>query len=184
MAFDLFDGERERELALAQARRHLEAARAAHDEQGMQQALAGLERALERASSIPPPPDAVPESRRVPPSSRAMAFMRDNEDALVIGADARFFRLPHGEPVDLSRRRALRHILIALCNMREQAPGEALSIDALVESGWPGEKLLAESGAGRVYTAIATLRRMGLKAMLVRRDDGYLLDPTVALLRL
>jgi hypothetical protein len=38
--------------------------------------------------------------------------------------------------------------------------------------------VLPEAGASRVYVAVATLRRMGLSA-LVRIDDGYRLDPSV-----
>jgi hypothetical protein len=34
-----------------------------------------------------------------------------------------------------------------------------------------------ESGAERVYTAVRTLRRLGLGRVLLSRDGGYLLDP-------
>ena len=34
-----------------------------------------------------------------------------------------------------------------------------------------------------MYTAIATLRRMGLRDVLIRRDDGYLLSPDVVVVR-
>ncbi len=55
----------------------------------------------------------------------------------------------------------------------------ALGRDELVTAGWPGERLVAEAAAGRLYAAIATLRRMGLRDWLQRRDDGYLLDADV-----
>ena len=35
------------------------------------------------------------------------------------------------------------------------------------------------SGTGRVHVAIATLRRLGLSKVLIRREEGYLLDPAV-----
>ncbi|MDB4932591.1 MAG: Signal transduction response regulator, partial [Myxococcaceae bacterium] len=46
---------------------------------------------------------------------------------------------------------------------------------------WPGERVLPEAGAERVYTAVRTLRTMGLRGLLVRRDGGYALDPAVPL---
>jgi hypothetical protein len=46
-----------------------------------------------------------------------------------------------------------------------------------MESGWPGEIMIRESGNERVYTAIRTLRRMGLDGILLTRDGGYMLNP-------
>jgi hypothetical protein len=57
----------------------------------------------------------------------------------------------------------------------------ALPRDALLEAGWPGERVLAEAGATRVRVAIATLRSLGLGDVLQTRDDGYLLDPDVGI---
>ncbi len=99
---------------------------------------------------------------------------------LVVGADARWFELPGAPRVDVSRRRALRLLLLALTERRIAASGSALSLEDLVAAGWPGERIASTSGARRAYTAIASLREMGLRNVLVRRDDGYLLDPTVA----
>ncbi|MEL6179185.1 MAG: hypothetical protein AAFS10_09530, partial [Myxococcota bacterium] len=48
----------------------------------------------------------------------------------------------------------------------------------LVEIGWPGERLVPESGAMRVYTAIRALRRLGLEPLLLTRDGGYQLHPS------
>jgi hypothetical protein len=174
----------ERECALQQAREHLYAARAARDSvEEMNDALDRLGAALDRASSVPPPPSGPRESVRIPPS-RTMTPEPESDDALVVGAGGRYFRTPEQEPVDLSRRRALRCILDALAARRANAPGEALELDSLVDAGWPGERLMLDSGATRVYTAVATLRRMGLRHYLLRRDDGYFLDPAVPLLRL
>ena len=52
-------------------------------------------------------------------------------------------------------------------------------MDALQSAGWPGERMHPEAASNRVYVAITTLRKLGLKPVLVRRDDGYLLDPEV-----
>ena len=50
----------------------------------------------------------------------------------------------------------------------------------LIEAGWPGEKMQHEAATLRVYTTIRRLRGLGLGDVLVTRDEGYLLDPEVA----
>jgi hypothetical protein len=102
---------------------------------------------------------------------------------LVVAPDARWFEAPGSARVDLSRRRALRLLLHALTERRHSAPGAALSLDDLVATGWPGERIAAASGARRAYTAIASLRDMGLRNVLIRHDDGYLLDPKISVER-
>jgi hypothetical protein len=93
--------------------------------------------------------------------------------------DGRAFRPPAGKKVDLERRRAVRLILQRLTQHRVQVPGEALALDTLLGAGWPGERVLPQAGASRVYVALGTLRRLGLRGVLVSRDGGYLLDPKV-----
>jgi hypothetical protein len=58
-----------------------------------------------------------------------------------------------------------------------------LSVYELLDLGWPGQNVDAEAGAQRVYWVIATLRRLGLGGCLLTRDEGYLLDPALALRR-
>lgn len=71
-------------------------------------------------------------------------------------------------------------MLRALANQRVRAPGTALGLRELFAAGWPGERASALAAARRVYTAVGMLRDMGLRSALVRRDDGYLLDPNIA----
>ena len=88
-------------------------------------------------------------------------------------------RMPDGKELDLSRRRAPRLLLARLLEQRDQHPGEALAWGALLEAGWPGERMHPESGRTRVHVAIYTLRKMGLADVVVRHDDGYLISPNV-----
>lgn len=104
-------------------------------------------------------------------------------DALVVSASGRWFSPPRGPRVVLDTRRALRLILRRLAEQREASPGEPLDVAALLLAGWPGERVLHNAGMSRVYTAIAQLRREGLRDVLLRRDEGYLLDPNVAISR-
>jgi hypothetical protein len=104
-------------------------------------------------------------------------------DVLVVCAHGRWFRAPGGSVVSVARWRPLQRLLERLAERREIAPGEPLPVEALVAAGWPGERMLPKAGATRVYTAIASLRRLGLKGMLVRDDRGYRLLEDVPISR-
>ncbi|MEL6179654.1 MAG: tetratricopeptide repeat protein, partial [Myxococcota bacterium] len=133
-------------------------------------ALRLLEQRLEVLSDDIP----VPE---VPGVSTAVSSAP--EGALLVSKDGRAFQLPDGESVSLGRRRAPRRILQRLVEHRQSEDDENLSVYDLMEAGWPGEKLHPEAGTNRVYVAVTTLRNLGLRDLLVYRDEGYLLDPSV-----
>ena len=99
-------------------------------------------------------------------------------DALVVSVDGRSFRVPGGDLVNLGRRKAPRLILLELVRRRVAGEG-GLGVYDLMDVGWPGEILHPESGSNRVYVAITTLRNLGLRDVLVHRDDGYVLDASV-----
>jgi len=103
----------------------------------------------------------------------AIARRDDKHAGLVIGDEARWFQVGSGEKVDLSKRRAPRLILLAL--LAERGKNKGLGLDDVIAAGWPGERIQPEAAAARAYTAIKTLRELGLGDLLVRRDDGYLL---------
>ncbi|MEM7675869.1 MAG: hypothetical protein AAF449_07690 [Myxococcota bacterium] len=90
---------------------------------------------------------------------------------LTIGADARWFQIDGRPAVSLVRRTALRRLLLVVLNRRAQR--EAASVQDMIQAGWPRENLNAAQGATRVYTAIRTLRRMGLENILLTTDRGY-----------
>jgi hypothetical protein len=102
-------------------------------------------------------------------------------DALRIGPEARWFEVGGGGRVDLSRRGALRRLLLRLAGERASAPDRSVSFDALVEAGWPSSRGTRDSMQRRLYTSLWMLRDLGLRDVLLRRDDGYLLDPAVRL---
>lgn len=96
---------------------------------------------------------------------------------LRITEDARKFIPPgHKEAVDFTRRGALRMIILGLAKARQDSPGEGVSLDDVLELGWPGERVTPEAAASRVYTAIRTLRGFGLDEYLLTTDQGYLLS--------
>jgi hypothetical protein len=102
-----------------------------------------------------------------------------NDSALVIAHDGSFFRPPASEVVDLRRYEKLRLVLGRLRRERLDNPGEGVALTTLLAAGWPGERVLPKAGASRVYVALSTLRRLGLRRILLSRRGAYLLDPTV-----
>lgn len=102
---------------------------------------------------------------------------------LEVAHDASWFQPPEGERVSLARRRALRLLLAKLVEERIASRGATVRTADLVAAGWPGEALAPDVGADRVYTALSTLRKLGLKSALQNRGDGYRVDPDLAVVR-
>ncbi len=110
-------------------------------------------------------------------AGRARATSRGGRPELVVGRESRWIVPPGGERVDLVRYGPVRRLLDRLVVARLEEPGIALSAEALIEAGWPGERMRHTAGLLRVYSAVRRLRRLGLEPLLVTRDDGYLLAP-------
>ena len=111
---------------------------------------------------------------------RARRLVTKEPATLMVARDGRHLVTGEGDRVELGRRAAPRRILVALVEARMARPGEALTKGELIEVGWPGERLGVEAAEKRLRTAIWTLRKVGLDALLTR-DDGYLVDPRLSL---
>jgi predicted ATPase len=107
---------------------------------------------------------------------------------LVAGADAQRPRMQitrggdvvlDGALLELGKRPALRKIVAVLAERRIAAPGEAVSLDALVAAGWPGERIRADAAINRIHVALSTLRRLGLRDVLLTAEQGYVFDPAI-----
>jgi tetratricopeptide (TPR) repeat protein len=96
--------------------------------------------------------------------------------ALTLGPDGRWFELD-GRRVDLHRHPVMRRVLAALVEQRKTTPQQRLSVDDLLQAGWPGEHMDPASGARRVYVTISRLRKLGLGDVLEHYDEGYALAP-------
>ncbi|MDC0744750.1 ATP-binding protein [Polyangium mundeleinium] len=143
-----------------------------------------------------------PDRARLLEEARALARGRSNDDvrfalrillaagqhglaapteALVVSDEGARLRLPGARAsVDLSSRAPLRRILLALAKLRASAPGQTLPLDEIIRAGWPGERIGADAAANRVRVALATLRKLGLRDVLMTGQGGYLLDPATA----
>lgn len=116
------------------------------------------------------------------PVAAASTATSARQPLMVVGPEARWFRVLDREPVHLLKSRAARLVLFRLVKKRLEAPGHALSLDALFEAGWPGEKIARAAAANRVHVTLTKLRQLGLAGLLQSRDDGFLLDPAAVVL--
>lgn len=124
-------------------------------------------------------PGVEAQARAVVDELNAALKERGMKPNLRLAEDGTWFETSAGR-VDVARRGAVRRILSALGGHRTDS-GRPLKVDELFEIGWPGERIPYESQVRRVYTAIWTLRTLGLDNVLLTRDEGYLLDPKQSL---
>ncbi|MBX3190524.1 MAG: hypothetical protein KF819_26220 [Labilithrix sp.] len=103
---------------------------------------------------------------------------------LYIGRNAESFQLSGRARVDMKNRGAFRRILRALVDARREPSTRraGLAVCEVFDAGWFGEMVDAETMAGRVYSAISKLRRMGLGPAIVRSETGYMIDPRICVI--
>ncbi|HJL19206.1 MAG TPA: AAA family ATPase [Sandaracinaceae bacterium LLY-WYZ-13_1] len=107
-----------------------------------------------------------------------------SEDVLEVWPDGRAFRAPRAtEAVTLPERSPLRRLLDHFAQRRLEAPGEAVSIDEVIRAGWPDERIRADAALNRAYVAIASLRKKGLRDVLLTTGGGYALSAAVVVRR-
>jgi hypothetical protein len=145
--------------------------------------VAALRSAYRGIRAIAPP---MPDPDFIGLARRLAALVEEIDGAsgrprLRLDRRSRSVTLPDGRAVELQRHRTLWAILEVLVEAHREAPGQAVGIDSLIARGWPREKVLPDAGRARVYVAISSLRKLGLGAFIVKRDDGYLLSPTVSI---
>ncbi|MET0340056.1 MAG: hypothetical protein ABW252_03605 [Polyangiales bacterium] len=97
-----------------------------------------------------------------------------------VGHDGRWF-CRHGKRVDLSSRRVLMRVLWTLARARVESPDRSVAVEEVAAVVWPNERMQRTSADNRVRVALSTLRRLGLRGVLLSRSRGVLLDPGVDL---
>lgn len=80
---------------------------------------------------------------------------------------------------DLRRRHTGRRLFAALLDRHRAEPGVGLSRSEAIEIGWPGQKMLLDSGSARLDTLVWQLRRLGLAGLLLTTAKGYSLREDV-----
>jgi tetratricopeptide (TPR) repeat protein len=148
-------GDRERaSAAVARATRRLERFRRSDDKPHWSHHVAAAERLLERE----------------------LAGLVD--EPWVVQVEGKWFAPPGGERVAVEHRPTLARFIAQLLSAHRERPGQPLTIAQLAETVWPGEKMLQVAAKNRVHVAVSSLRKLGLAALLLHRDRGYLLDPS------
>lgn len=107
-------------------------------------------------------------------------------ECLLMDDEAGYLRGPGGgDWVDLGRRPQLLRFFHCLLEHHRAHRGDYLELVDLIERAWPDERILYEAALNRVYKAVSTLRKMGLKPILQRKSQGgYRLDPDARILHL
>jgi predicted ATPase/tetratricopeptide (TPR) repeat protein len=117
--------------------------------------------------------EAVLERRRPAPSLPPPGTL------LGVDREGRWFEPPDGPRVDIGRRPVMRRLLVALTQARLDAPGKPLAWRALLELGWPEERMLPTAGRNRVHVMLWRMRELGLRHTLCANEDGYWLATDV-----
>lgn len=80
-----------------------------------------------------------------------------------------------GRRIDLTTRPSLMRVFKALITRWDQGQRAPAGPLELFEAGWPGETAAESSARARVYVAISTLRKMGLRRVIIRQGSGYVI---------
>ena len=97
--------------------------------------------------------------------------------SLFVARDGAYFSVSGGPRIDLSTKGPLRRIFRAFVKAHRDSTLAVLTVSDVFDAGWFGERALPDALAGRVYSAISKLKRMGLGDVLTRIETGYRLDP-------
>lgn len=121
--------------------------------------------------------DDILVEAHAPAAISTMSRVVRARQAWVVAASGRWFVAADGEKHNLERRKILARLLCALIVARRDQPGERLTVADLLAAAWPDDRFVGTAGANRVYVALATLRKLGLRDIVIRTDGGYLIDP-------
>jgi hypothetical protein len=92
-------------------------------------------------------------------------------------AAGRWLEVPGRPPLSCQRRPVMRRLLLALANARLESPGRVVPALALIDAGWPGERILPQPARDRLQMMISRMRDVGLRDAIRADEDGYYLDP-------
>lgn len=125
--------------------------------------------------------DELRLARRV--ASRCHEWCCSPTDTLVVACDCTRGRMPNGEAFAFADKPALAALLRRLVSARLERERPELSLDVLVATAWPGEKISEAAAKNRLHVALSKLRKSGLGAALVTTKGGYELAADLPVLR-
>lgn len=100
-------------------------------------------------------------------------------EGIWVARDGSWIQVGAAQPARLSRTPLLQRLLAALAEHRLQGHTTPVSVDALVQHGWPDERILPAAASNRLHQAVKRLRRLGLEEAMTQADGGYRLGPEV-----
>ena len=103
------------------------------------------------------------------------------ERTLRVDAEARWFEPAGGARVGCANRPVMRRLLLALVRAATAEPPAALTAEALVRAGWPGERIRPDAARNRLHVMLTRLRGRGLRELLVGNDLGWGFAPDVTI---
>lgn len=104
-----------------------------------------------------------------------------DEQRIEIRRDGDWFVAEGGQRVELGGRPTVRRLLAALVRSHGDDRYHRLNAAELGAAGWPDENSSSKAVTNRVYTAMSTLRSLGLRSVIDRSSEGYRLSPEVVI---
>jgi predicted ATPase/tetratricopeptide (TPR) repeat protein len=109
-------------------------------------------------------------------------FVAENESrtSLVVATDGSYFIPPSSrERIECGGREKLQRILVLLAKKRIDQAGTVVPPAHLIEVAWGAERIQPSAASNRLHVALDTLKKLGLRGLVVRGEGGWMLDPNV-----
>ena len=113
---------------------------------------------------------------RAPAAISTMSHGSRAPQTWVVAASGQWFRAGATKH-SLARRKTLARLLSVMVEAWRDQRGTRLSVADLLVATWPEQRFEGSAGSNRVYVALAALRKLGLRDIVVRTDGGYMIDP-------
>ncbi len=111
--------------------------------------------------------------------ARAMSRVGGRRSELRITRDGSAVVLPSRERVSCTGRVKVQRVLAVLAQAREAHPGVPVSADALIAAAWSGERIQPSAARNRLHVTLDHVRKLGLRDVVLRSGQGWMLDPAV-----
>jgi len=112
-----------------------------------------------------------------PSTSRPIRPPDADQPTLQVTPDLSHLVVDGCHAVDLSTRIIIRRLLARLIHQHHISPGQPLTLQQLQQAGWPDERMMHKAARARIYVAVSTLRKLGLRQIIIKDSGGYCLDP-------
>lgn len=95
----------------------------------------------------------------------------NNDTAVTISRTGRFFSVGDAR-VELTSSPRLVSVLGTLIEANLTGK-RTIDAEAIARKAWPGERIIPSAARNRVYVAVSSLRKLGLRSVIAHANDGY-----------